>query len=227
MGRSRHGAQLAVIQPSLRHRRFDSSPTHTGASLLTGREPGPYPGRDWVRDPGRAHTHHAAVAQLVRVAACRAVGRGFDSRRWRNTVDVAQWTLPSTQQHPAVAQWREHRRRRAVHVRVVPRRPRGSDPAGSGACLENRYGSRRPLGVRVAPLPLSPRSSNGHDAGFSTRKPVFDSPSRCAARTHVNARWSSGTDVGLLPGGRKFDPFSGSATPRGGGTRCLQTAPRG
>ena len=37
-----------------RHRGFDSLPTHYGASLLTGREPGSYPGRDRVRGPGRA-----------------------------------------------------------------------------------------------------------------------------------------------------------------------------
>ena len=47
-------------------------------------------------------------------------------------------------------------------VRVRPLPP-GSDPAGSGACLENRYGSSRPLGVRVAPLPPHTRRDRQAD----------------------------------------------------------------
>ena len=55
----------------------------------------------------------------------------------------------------------------------------GSDPAGSGACPENRYG-REPLWVRVPPLPRlpQPRWSIGHDTGPSTRRAGFESPSR-------------------------------------------------
>ena len=54
MGRSRHGAQLSVEQPSIdTGGSIPSRPTQ-GASLLTGREPGSYPGRDRVRGLGRA-----------------------------------------------------------------------------------------------------------------------------------------------------------------------------
>jgi hypothetical protein len=71
-----------------RHRGFDSSPAHRCASRLTGRAPGPYPGRDWVRGPGRAPP--AAVAQPGEAPARQAGGRGCKSRRWRH-VDVAEW----------------------------------------------------------------------------------------------------------------------------------------
>ena len=49
-----------------------------------------------------------------------------------------------------------------------------------------------------------------------------------AVRNDIDARWSRGTDVRLLPGRREFDPLPGSATPggRGSGAR-LQTATRG
>src|SRR5687767_2360836 len=54
MGRSRHGAQQSVKLPSIdTGGSIPSRPTQ-GASLLTGREPGSYPGRDRVRGPGRA-----------------------------------------------------------------------------------------------------------------------------------------------------------------------------
>ena len=71
-----------------RHRGFDSSPAHRCAPRLTGRAPGPYPGRDWVRGPGRAPS--AAVAQPEEAPARQAGGRGCKSRRWRH-VDVAEW----------------------------------------------------------------------------------------------------------------------------------------
>ena len=88
------------------------------ASRLTGRAPGSYPGQDWVRDPGRLlpDRTHAAVAQPVRAAACRAEGHGFESRRWRH-VDVAEWrrhrstkpesagSTPAVDAQLAVAQW--------------------------------------------------------------------------------------------------------------------------
>ena len=95
MGRTRHGAQLAVDQPSTdTGGSIPSRPTTTRASRLTGRAPGSYPGRDWVRGPGRALLRDAervaAVAQPARAAACRAEGHGFKSRRWRH-VDVAEW----------------------------------------------------------------------------------------------------------------------------------------
>ena len=55
----RHGSVApwgaAGCRPAVfRHRGFDSLPTHHRASRLTGRAPGSYPGRDWVRGPGRA-----------------------------------------------------------------------------------------------------------------------------------------------------------------------------
>ncbi len=119
MGRSRHGAQLAVIQPSFRHRGFDSSPTHEqqcrvtldryGTGLLprirVGSRPrasehasleerlGP-PARTNCVLPGRAGgAHiHAAVAQPVRATACPAEGNGFESRlSAAPLVDVVQW----------------------------------------------------------------------------------------------------------------------------------------
>ena len=64
---------------------------------------------------------------------------------------------------------------------------------------------------RPASATHSPRSSSGQDAGPSTRRPGFDSPSRYAI---ADARWSSGTDVRLLPGRREFDPLAGSALAR-------------
>ena len=82
--------RLAVNQSSFRHRGFNSSPTHTRASRPTGGAPGSYPGTDWVRAPGCAPRRRNSE---VRVTACRAEGRGFNSRRWRRSnVDVAQWT---------------------------------------------------------------------------------------------------------------------------------------
>ena len=82
-------AQLAVNQRSSTSGvRFLPGPPC--ASRLTGRAPGSYPGRDWVRSPGRAPRRRSSV---VRATACRAEGRRFDSDRWRrcNPVDVVEW----------------------------------------------------------------------------------------------------------------------------------------
>ena len=68
-----------------------------------------------------------------------------------------------------------------VRVRVSPLPPLPRKRPGWMRSLSRKQVRvSRPLGVRVAPLPLSPRSSSGHDAGFSSRKPGFDSPSRYA-----------------------------------------------
>jgi hypothetical protein len=117
MGRSLHGAQLAVIQPSFRHKGFDSSPTHEQqcASRLTGRAPGSYPGEDWVRGPeprntrrsksgsGRRPELRASEASRARTSTRRRSSAGqsdcLSSRRPRvripsvaPLVDVVQWT---------------------------------------------------------------------------------------------------------------------------------------
>lgn len=75
-GRSRHGAQLAVDQPSFRHRGFDSLPAHShpylGAPRLTGRAPGSYPGRDWVRGPGRAPCRRSSASGSTGLSSRRS-----------------------------------------------------------------------------------------------------------------------------------------------------------
>ena len=86
LGRSRHGAQLAVDQPSSdTGGSIPSRPTRasrpTKARLLPGMRLG---SRPRARRP-------AAVAQPVVAPACRAEGHGFESRRRRH-VDVAEWT---------------------------------------------------------------------------------------------------------------------------------------
>jgi hypothetical protein len=73
-----------------------------------------------------------------------------------------------------------------VRVRVSPLPPLPRKRPGWMRSLSRKQVRvSRPLGVRVAPLPLSPRSSSGHDAGFSSRKPGFDSPSRYAIDCQV------------------------------------------
>jgi hypothetical protein len=86
--RSRHGAQLAVDQPSSDTGSSILSRPTTCASRLTGRAPGSYPGTDWVRGPGRAPSRRSSAS---RAPVCRAGGRGCNPRRRRH-VDVAQGT---------------------------------------------------------------------------------------------------------------------------------------
>ena len=187
---------------------------------------------------------------MERAPAYEAGGCRFDPCRRRHLA-VAQ----GREHRPPKAGVARSNRAGEAEPNPAPSAVHGRDPAGSGARLLTGYGvtpvrvrvsplpllpRKRPgwmrslsrkqvrvsrhLGVRVAPLPLSPRSSSGHDAGFSSRKPGFDSPSRYA----IDARWSSGTDVRLLPGRRAFNPLSGSHRPvaEHQGTR-LQTATRG
>jgi hypothetical protein len=66
------------LRPAVfRHRGFESSPAHRCASRLTGRAPGSYPGRDWVRGPGRALCRRGSARSG---AGGRAGGRGCGSR---------------------------------------------------------------------------------------------------------------------------------------------------
>ena len=143
---------------------------------------------------------------------------------------------PCRRRQLAVAQWREHRPPKAGVARSnrageAPRKR----PGWMRSLSRKQVRVSRPLGVRVAPLPLSPRSSSGHDAGFhpgsrgsspepwntrrsksgSDRRPELRASEARRRGTQSIARWSSGTDSRLLPGGRRFDPFPGSAPPGG------------
>ena len=144
MGRSRHGAQLAVNQPSFRQRGFDSSPAHDRVT----------PDR-WGTGPrGRARGRRRQPPKL-RGKGPSSRRRGCESRRWRH-VDVAQGTKAPAheagecrfkpcrrhQSQLAVARVDEHRRF-SFRVPGLRRRGRtfescrrgaevgeGSDPAG-------------------------------------------------------------------------------------------------
>ena len=67
--------------------------------------------------------------------------------------------------------------RQPLWVRVPPLPPRKRS-GWIRSLSRKQVGVARPLGVRVAPLPHSPRWSRGQDTGPSTRRPGFDSPSR-------------------------------------------------
>ena len=191
MGRSRHGAQLAVIQPSFRHRGFDSSPTHEQqcASRLTGRAPGSYPGEDWVRGPGRARIH-AAVAQrseqlpveqkatgsspaggairrrspMERAPAYEAGGCRFDPcRRRPPRRSSVERAPPSEGERRTFDSCRRGRANPALGA------AHGRDPAGSGARLLTGYGVT-PVRVRVSPLPPLPRKRPGWMRSLSRKQ---------------------------------------------------------
>ena len=170
MGRSRHGAQLPVEQPSLRHRGFDSLPTHVRASRLTGRAPDSSPGQDWVRAPGRAH---AVVAQLVRAPARHAGGCGFESRRRRTcrrgrmekvpVYETGGCRFDPCRRHQSTrrssAEQSAAFRTRRSHVRIVPaRRKVARKRSGQMRSLSRKQvGVARLLWVRVPPLPHARR----------------------------------------------------------------------
>jgi hypothetical protein len=147
-----------------RQRGFDSLPAHRCASRLTGRAPGPYPGQDWVRGPGRARSAERAGAKRRRdQAPCRrssaSGSAGPSSRRSRVQIppvarnDTSTWPNGSRRRSTkpegagstpavdanqlAVAQKDESTafRGRGSHVRVVPARPRPCSSASQSASL--------------------------------------------------------------------------------------------
>jgi hypothetical protein len=104
--------RLAVNQSSSRHRGFNSSLTH----------------------PRRRNSE-------VRVTACRAEGRGFNSRRWRPSSGTSRLRASGTSPVD-VAQWRGRRRAKpevegltpslAAHVLVVQRQEPGHATPATG-----------------------------------------------------------------------------------------------
>ena len=148
VGRSRHGAQQSVKTAVDRHRGFDSLPAHSSASLLTGREPGPYPGRDRVRVPGRAR--NAVVAQP---AGSTRLSGGRSGVRVPSAalVDVVEWRRRrSTKRECRFDPCRRHSTRRSSAG--TERRPPKAEAARS-----NRAGE-----TREAHLP--PRKRHGRDS---------------------------------------------------------------
>jgi hypothetical protein len=106
---------------------------------------------------------------MVRAAACRAEGRGFESRRWRRggfAIGKARGLLTRRGSHPL-----------PVRLRHPPSRRRGQ--AGEGTSLI----TRRSL-VRAQPTTLTPTWSNGQDAGLRNLRSGFDS-----LRGHLIGAW--------------------------------------
>jgi hypothetical protein len=170
--------------------------------------------------PSTRQTVHLAVAQWIRAPPSEGGRRTFESCRRDQVRDRRSCPRSSARSSTSLVRTR-------LWARHPPRAPR-KRPGWMRTLSRKQVRVVRPVGVRVAPLPPlaapnsprqtrraklaapnSPRSSSGHDAGPSTRRPGFDSPSRYARTS--NARWSSGTDVRLLPGRREFDPLPGSA----------------
>ena len=126
MGRSRHGAQLAVIQPSFRHRGFDSSPTHEQqcASRLTGRAPALTPEKTGfeARSLGTRVARRAARAGgpncVLPGRAVRGAARRRSPMERAPAYEAGGCRFdPCRRRHLAVAQWREHRPPKAVVAR--------------------------------------------------------------------------------------------------------------
>lgn len=196
MGRSRHGAQLAVDQPSFRQRGFDSLPAHRCASRLTGRAPGPYPGQDWVRDPWRAPTCRRSSAsgsagpsrRRSRVQA-PPVARS-DTSTWpngsrrRSTKPEGAGSTPAVDSQLAVAQKDESTalRRRGSHVRVVPARPCPCSSATMSASLV----VTRPW-VRRPPRAPRPWKGSGQMRSLPATRVWVTGP--CGCESHPSAPW--------------------------------------
>ncbi len=143
--------------------------------------------------------HHLAVAQRSRAPPSEGGGRTFESCRRGPASDndqalVAQEAerVPGTDEvvgaNPTEGPTEGIRPdeepvcyagtgRQPVWVRVPPLPP-WKRSGWIRSLSRKQVGVARPLGVRVAPLPHSPRWSRGQDTGPSTRRPGFDSPSR-------------------------------------------------
>ena len=218
MGRSRHGAQLPVEQPSYRHRGFDSLPTHQRASRLTGRAPGSYPGTRLGSSPRartccRSSTGSSAgpsrrrlrvrVPSVARMSTWpNGEGAGLRNRRMQVR------PLPSTPitRRSSAEQSAAFRRRRS-HVRIVPaRRKVRSEAIRPDEEPVPKTGRGREALVGASPTASScmPRWSKVKTPG--PQPGGRGSTPRRGTRCQVVER----KDVRLLPGRRGFDPVPGS-----------------
>jgi hypothetical protein len=156
MGRSRHGAQLAVIQPSFRHRGFDSSPTHTRRRSSAGPEQLPVEQKATGSSPEPRNTRRSKSGSgrrpELRASEASSRWRYRHTSTWPNGKDAGLRSrrlkvrpLPSAPTPLAVAQGKERRPPKAVVVR--------SNRAGEAARKRSgwiRSLSRKQVGVSQA-----------------------------------------------------------------------------